>query len=296
VGTRAITTAPDAVFGREMAATAGVQPPVGLVLWPESTLVSQVPFAGSKGGVMLAALASRLGTTVVAGVEQRHGPRRAQNLVVAYAPSGALAAVYVKHHLVPFGEYVPARRLLRHVVDLRDTPFDTVAGSGVPVLTTPAGRLGVMVSFEVFFDGAARSAARAGGLLVVPTDTASYRDAAVTGQELAACRLRALETGRDLVVVSPTGVSAVVDAGGDVVVRTRIGVAAVVERTVSQRQGLTIFDEVGAWPVLAVSLLGLALPAVFIRPSRPRPSPVMTAVLTRGWRRLRLPRRDPTAR
>jgi apolipoprotein N-acyltransferase len=107
----------------------------------------------------------------------------------------------------------------------------------------------VAVSYEVFFSGRARAAAQAGGrLLLVPTNASSFRTSQVPGQELAAARLRAIETGRSTVQAAPTGYSAVVDHAGNVVTRTPLGSRAVLNDRAVVRTGSTPATTLGTWP------------------------------------------------
>ena len=164
-----------------------------------------------------------------------------------------------KVHRVPFGEYVPGRWLIRHFVSLGVIPRDAIPGHGTGTLATAAGPVGIVISFEVFFPERARSAIRGGGqVLLVPTNTASYTTTQVPAAELAADRIRAWETGRDVAMVAPTGWSAVVDSRGHVLQRTRLVVQTVLEATLPRRTGRTPYVSWGDLPALivAAALLG----------------------------------------
>jgi apolipoprotein N-acyltransferase len=118
--------------------------------------------------------------------------------------------------------------------------------------------LGVTISYEVFFEDRARAAARAhGGVLLVPTNASSFTTGQVPAQELAAARLRALETGRTVLQAAPTGYTAVVDWRGRVLERTSLGRAAVLQRTIDTRSGTTWATQLG--PRLGVVLAVLTL-------------------------------------
>jgi apolipoprotein N-acyltransferase len=97
------------------------------------------------------------------------------------------------------------------------------------------------------------------GILLVPTNASSYRDAQVPAQELAAARLRAIQTGRWVVQAAPTGYSAIVDSDGRVLKSSPLGLAAVVEGTVQLRSGDTPWTATGSWPVVALAIVGLLL-------------------------------------
>ena len=259
-GTRAIHTDPEVVFARHMDAAASIRPPVDLVVFPEGVQQTSMDFASTSDSAQLAGLATSLDATVVAGVEQDVGVRRYLNEIAAWSPDGSVVGTYVKHHLVPFGEYVPWRSFLRHFFNLGDVPYDAIPGHAAGILRTPAGPLAVMISYEVFFDDLARAGVRAGGqVLVVPTNTASYRSSQVPTQELAADRMRAWETGRWLVQVTPTGYSGIVTPKGRVVARTTLGKRTVIQGTVPREQGRTVYDVLGDTPVALGALAFLVL-------------------------------------
>ena len=259
-GFRAVDVDPQVVFDAHVAASAGVRPPVDLVLWPEDVVDVEGPVAGSPEEGTLAGLARRLGTTLVAGVVEDTEPRRFRNAALAFGPDGALVARYDKVHRVPFGEYVPARDLVDRFADVSAVPRDAIAGRGPGLLRTGAGRLGVLISYEVFFADRARGAVRAGAdVLLVPTNASSFTTSQVPGQELAAARLRALETGRTVVQAAPTGYTAVVDADGRVWARSGLGGAEVLSRTVDRRQGRTLAARAGEAPLLVLAALLLVI-------------------------------------
>jgi apolipoprotein N-acyltransferase len=264
-GTRAINTDPQIVFDRHQAASSALQPPVDLVVWPEGVLQSDVDAAD------IVSLAERLHATVVAGVEQDVGTQHYLNEVVAWSPSGQVVATYVKNHLVPFGEYVPWRSFLKRFFNLSDVPLDAIRGHSAAFMNTPASPMGVMISYEVFFDERARSGVRAGGqILVVPTNTASYRSSQVPTQELAAARERARETGRWVLQVTPTGYTAVVEPGGRVLKRSSLGRQQVIEAVVPRETGRTVYVRLGDLPVFLVSVVAFLFAAALVRRRSPR--------------------------
>jgi apolipoprotein N-acyltransferase len=270
-GTRAIYTNPQVVFDRHLAASATLHRPLDLVVWPEGVLQSHSPFQSGADAAEVAALARRLGATVLVGVEQDVPPDRYLNEVVAWSPRGRIVGTYVKNHLVPFGEYIPWRSFIARFFNVSAVPYDAIPGHGPGFMRTPAGPLAIMISYEVFFDSRARGGVDAGGqILVVPTDTASYRSSQVPAQEVAADRLRAYETGRWLVQVTPTGFSDVVSPDGRVAVRSGLGERDVITASVPRRSGMTVFDDAGEAPWLAAAgAVWLAVAAAALSSRRP---------------------------
>ena len=257
-GTRAIYTDPEVVFQRHLVVSAQLRRPLDLVVWPEGVLQSHVPFQGTPDAAEVAGIAKSLDATVLVGVEQDVSNTRYTNDVVAWDPYGNIVAYYQKNHVVPFGEYVPWRSLVNSLFNLADVPFDAVPGHGPAFIPTHAAPLGIMISYEVFFDGRARSGVLAGGqVLVVPTNTASYRSTQVPTQEVAAARMRAWETGRWVLQVTPTGYTAVVAPDGRIRARSTLDQAEVVTATVPRETGRTVYVDVGDNPFALAAVLGV---------------------------------------
>ena len=269
-GVRAVFTDPGDVTDRHLSASAGVRGTPDLVVLPENVVTVEGPVAGSVDDRRFAALASRLGATVVVGVVESEGDGF-RNAAVLWAPDGRIAGRYEKEHRVPFGEYIPARELLERVTDATAlVPRDAIEGQGLALLRSDAAPLGVVISYEVFFADRVREAARAGAQVVlVPTNASSYVTDEVPAVEVAAARLRAREFGRTVLQAAPTGYSVIVLPGGEVVTQSGLGTAEVLSGTIPLRTGLTPYASVGDAPVavLAVTVL-LAGPLAALRRRR----------------------------
>jgi apolipoprotein N-acyltransferase len=253
-GTSAEQVDPTSVTRAHLSALATVPKGTQLTLLPEDVVGLTRPLKGSWQNEALSSAARRLSTTLLAGVTTPGSPTTFHNFVVAYGPHGHVLGTVEKVHRVPFGEYVPARSLLSHVADLSGVPKDAIVGTKPEILNTPAGRLGVLISFEVFFsDRSGDAVAHGATLLVVPTNTTSYPTSQMPAQELAAARLQAVERGRDLVQASPTGYSAIINNKGTVVARSSLSARDVLLGTVALRGGATPFSSIGSWPTLAIA-------------------------------------------
>jgi len=252
---------PTSVYEAQVAATfavASARPAPRLVLWPEDVVALDRPLAGSPQAALLGRLARELHTTLVVGVTEPASATTFRNEVVAWGPGGRIVGVFEKVHRVPFGEYVPYRSLFSHFADLSGVPVDAVPGHGSGLMRTPAGPLGLLVSFEIFYAGRSHASVRAGAeLLAVPTNTSSYSTSQVPTQEIAAAVVQSVETGRDLVQAAPAGFSAVVTQRGVVLQRSALGRRQVLFATVALRRGLTPYDHWGDLPVLLLSVVAL---------------------------------------
>ena len=208
---------------------------VDVVIWPETA----VPFFLDEGATLQAFVsrAAPIGGYVITGA-----PRRTRsagrtiavwNSLHALGPSEAITASYDKHHLVPFGEYMP----LRGIVNLRALAtgaVDSSAGPGPRTLRLPGvPPLSPLICYEAIFPGevVARDAPpgeRPHWLLNITND-AWFGHTAGPYQHFQAARLRAVEEGMPLVRAANTGVSAVVDSFGRVAGRLGLGEVGVLD-------------------------------------------------------------------
>ena len=114
-------------------------------------------------------------------------------------------------------------------------------------------------------------ASKAGGQAVLnPTNGASYTGTILQSQQVASSRLRAIETGRWLVQVSPTGFSEFVTPDGDVLQRTGISEQKVIRERIMLRTGDTWYVGLGDRPWIAALVVVLGGSWVLTVLDRPR--------------------------
>jgi apolipoprotein N-acyltransferase len=231
------------------------------VLWPEN-VIDVASFPNSAELTEVAAEAKRLGATFLVGVTEDAPGDRFTNAQVVITPDGTYTDRYDKVRRVPFGEYVPLRGLLEALgAPTNLVPRNAIAGTGPAYLELPDGtRVGVVISWEVFFSGRARDGVRHGAQLIVnPTNGSSYTWTVLQSQQVASSRLRAIETGRWLAQAAPTGFSAFVSPEGDVFDRTSVSEQAVIIRDLPLRTGETWYVWLGDEPWFAAVGLVLAV-------------------------------------
>ncbi len=257
-GTRKSDTGVIVVFERHVAATELVEPPVDLVVWPEDVIDTDGTFAEDPWADVVGSLAEDVGAPMIVGTVEDAGPERFRNSAVLLDADGEIIERYDKVHRVPFGEYVPFRSLLETFADDALPDRDALIGDGPGRLDVPGavGRVATPISWEIFFPDRTREGVEDGARLVLnPTNGASFTGTIVQSQQVASSRLRAIETGRWVAQVAPTGFTAIIDDGGRVVERTSIREPRVIQRQVTLRDGLTIYTRIGNLPALVASLL-----------------------------------------
>jgi apolipoprotein N-acyltransferase len=277
-GTRASDTDERKVFERHLAASDLIDGPVDLVVWPEDVVDTEGPVVDNREGRELADLARALDSPLIAGVVEGVDRERFRNASVAFDADGEVVDRYDKVHRVPFGEYVPLRTLLEPFGGADLTSRDAIVGDHPALLDTPAGRFSVAISWEVFFGDRVREGVQDGGEVVLnPTNGSSFTGTLVQTQQVASSQMRAIESGRWVLQVAPTGFTAVIAPDGTVDQRTAVSEQAVLQATITRRDGTTLYTRYGLlFGVLAavVSLvLGRGVPYLRRRRSSPPAEP-----------------------
>ncbi|MCG6901071.1 MAG: apolipoprotein N-acyltransferase [Rhodobacter sp.] len=240
-------------FARQVemtAASAPVRP--DLIIWPETA----VPTILSRAGPAFEQIAEAAdGTPVVLGI-QRLDSARAYNSLVHIDATGAVAAVYDKYHLVPFGEYVPLAWAMSYTplasfVD--EHGFGYSAGPGARLVDLgELGKVLPLICYEAIFPQDVNAAPTRPDWLLQITNDAWFGRIAGPYQHLAQARLRAVEQGLPLVRVANTGVSAVIDARGNVTARLELGQTGFLDAALPVALPRTIYARTGDWASILV--------------------------------------------
>ncbi|GAA4950457.1 apolipoprotein N-acyltransferase [Actinoplanes utahensis] len=244
---------------------AGKQKQPALVVWPENS--SDIdPLRNDDAADLIQKAADTIKAPILVGTLQRTDvPRNNYNVGLLWNPGTGpdRAQQYAKRHPVPFAEYMPLRSIARHVSDKVDLVANMLAGNTPGVIDTGAVTVGDVICFEVAYDGLVRDVVDGGAqILTVQTNNATF-DEAEARQQLAMVRLRAVEHGKEALMVSTVGVSGFVDSEGAVYGSTGFNTAAVVVRDMNLSGPRTLATRSGIGPeavivsVTVVALIGV---------------------------------------
>ncbi len=238
------------------------------VLWPESAMPS-VFGDDLIGTEQVRALARSIGVPILVGSDQiERGPASKYfNSAVLVRPDGSTGAVYSKMHLVPFGEYVPLRRVFFFAARLVEAVSDFSPGESAVLLPVGPHQASTAICYEIVYPNLVRQSVAAGSeLLTTITNDAWFGPTSAPYQHFAQASMRAIENGRYLVRAANTGISGIVDPYGRVLMQTRIYEPAVVIGDARFIRSLTIYTRIGD---LFAYLSGLATVALLVT-QRPR--------------------------
>jgi apolipoprotein N-acyltransferase len=243
---------------------AGRAPQPMVVIWPEnSSDIDPLANPDARDEISVAATAIKapilVGGVVAASGYSPDNPV-ATNSVIVWDPGSGPADRHDKKIVQPFGEYLPWRGFFRHLSSYADRAGYFVPGSGNGVVNAAGVPIGVTTCWEVIFDRAARESVQNGAqLLAVPSNNATF-DEAMSEQQLAFGRLRAVEHDRYVVVAGTTGISAIIAPDGRELANTAFFEPAYLDMQVRLKTQLTPATRWG--PVVQGLLVALGVAAV----------------------------------
>ena len=245
-----------------------------LIVLPESALPMFADEVPEDLIVQLRASAVRNGGDLLTGLfffeprESEESDDRYYNSVVSLGR--APTQIYRKHHLVPFGESIPAKPvvgwLIRRVLAI---PLaDQTPGPAYPQPMEVAGqRLAVNICYEDAFGGELIRQLPAATLLVNVTNDAWYGRSLAAEQHAQMSAMRAIEAARPMLRATNTGITSIIDHHGVEIARLPWFTRGVLEGSIAGRTGITPYVRYGdAVPlVAALAAIVIALTALHLQ-------------------------------
>ncbi|SFC36118.1 apolipoprotein N-acyltransferase [Tropicimonas isoalkanivorans] len=240
--------------------TGGPRP--GLVIWPETS----VPALLHNAAPAFEAIADAAqGAQSIVGLQRIDDQGRWFNSLVALSSEGGIEALYDKHHLVPFGEYMPLVEIFARWGVFGLAANETggySSGPGPQVLDLDGfGRMLPLICYEAIFPGDISGAPVRADWIVQITNDAWFGHLSGPFQHLAQARLRAVEQGLPLFRAANTGVSAAFDPYGRELARVPLDTAGFIDAPLPAPLPPTVYARYGDTPV---GILLLALGAVIV--------------------------------
>jgi apolipoprotein N-acyltransferase len=220
-----------------------------LIVWPE-TVFPYHPLENVRINKFMTELASRLDATIVVGGFVDGGELDENSLIFVHPDGSVDETVYSKRHLVPFGEYVPMRKLVMTLIpplaEISMLGEDLAPGDDSAVVDTAAGRLGALVCFDSIYEALALDSVRDGAeIIVLGTNDSWFLDSAAVYMHNAQAKLRAVETGRYVVRAANTGISSIITPDGEVLDEEPPLVGGYVIADIAQRSAPTVYSIIG---------------------------------------------------
>jgi len=167
---------------------------------------------------------------------------------------------YDKVHLVPFGEWIPWENRIAWLRRVNFGQGDYVPGETLSPLKLDSVRVGVLICFESMFPELARGLARQGAdFLANLTNDGWFGKSLGPLEHFEFARMRALETGREVVRAAKTGASAIIDRYGQVRKHLPFGTRGVIVGDVNLYEGTTLYVKFGNFLAFLLGLMIIGL-------------------------------------
>jgi apolipoprotein N-acyltransferase len=264
-------------FQRLSEIAARTSPPPDLLVWPESSMPDPVRDPRSESYRFVNAFAAFVKTDLMLGTLDFEGDRD-YNAALLISNGGERVQIYRKVHLVPFGEYIPARHSFPLFAAIASTwvPGDFTRGTEYTVfaLTNPGVRVAPLICFEDTVGDLVRHfVLNSANLLVDITNDGWFLQSSASHQHLADAIFRCVENRRPMIRSANTGVTCFVNEFGRVtqILRDDTGNTfnegvLTGEVSVPDNPQLTFYTRHGEWfAEICAGITGIAIVFVFVR-------------------------------
>lgn len=154
---------------------------------------------------------------------------------------------YDKHHLLPFGEYIPLRSVFDFFNKFVDIPFnDFMRGAAKqPAMITSGIRAGVSICFEAAFGRQIRQSLPEAQYLINISNDSWFKDSIAADQHIQMAQMRARELEREMARATNDGITAIIDARGNIRQRLPRFEAKVLSGHIQLHTGMTPYARYG---------------------------------------------------
>ncbi|MDI9313739.1 MAG: apolipoprotein N-acyltransferase [Hydrotalea sp.] len=212
-----------------------------LIVWPESSIPADISHNNAAARFVTNFMGDN--DALLLGTLRTDDVGQVYNSMMLLNNRGEVLATYDKHHLVPFGEYVPFGAVAKKIgfLPVAARNIDLAAGARPRPITLPFGKnqgfsFAPLICFEVAFPPMVRrfvdGAPQKMDAIINITDDAWFGAGIGPIQHLFMAQLRAAENGLPLYRAAMTGVSAVIDSHGRVVEKIGFNTRGVIDRLI----------------------------------------------------------------
>ncbi len=221
-----------------------------LIVWPEAV----TPFyyeRDEKGFLYISQIIKDTKTPLVFGspfLKMKNQTPISYNSAYFLTPSSPKAKRYDKIHLVPFGEFIPFRKVLFFLDKMVEGIGDFGRGNaGVVFDFENLYKFGISICYEIAFPDLVRQPVSNGAnFLVNITNDAWFGKSAASYQHISMAALRAVENRVPIVRAANTGITGAIDPWGRIVPTTDIFTEAyLVTSILPTTSGPTLYAQFG---------------------------------------------------
>ena len=184
---------------------------------------------------------------------------------------GEASGIYNKQRLVPFGEYVPLESWLKDLLDLFKMPISDfrVGTANQANISSGLLRIASSICYEVAYPKLVAEQAKEADILLTVSNDTWFGNSIGPHQHLQMAQMRARENAREMLRATSNGISAHIDERGKIISRSPQFEYFVLQGAVKARQGHTLYQLLGNWPLLIVCFLLLLTVRCYRLSTRP---------------------------
>lgn len=208
---------------------------------------------------MLSRLSQQSNSAILLGtIYQASNNEHLYNSLIALTPQQPYdinhTSRYLKHHLVPFGEYIP----LPFIENIINIPFSSMSAGGLqqPPLQIKQANFTNAICYEIIFDSEVQKSLQQNtDFLLTVSNDAWFGTSIGPWQHFQMARMRALELGKPLIRSTNTGVTAFIDPFGKVIKQAPQFTATTLTTEMYKVSGKTPFAAFGNTPLYLLSII-----------------------------------------
>ncbi len=238
-----------------------------IIIWPEAAIPAfEIELPSFLRNVDSAAKMNN--SAVLTGVVNQSEDKQFYNsiLPLGVTPYGDysydLEERYHKHHLLPFGEFVPFEDILRPLAPFFNLPMSSFSRGAYiqPNIVANGRHLAPALCYEIIFNEQLRqNITDETDYILTLSNDAWFGDSIGPHQHMEIARMRALEFGKPLIRSTNNGVTAVTDYKGNITHKLPQFEFGVLKATMTSTEGSTPYKNLGSWPLYLWVLLSLML-------------------------------------
>ncbi len=250
--------------GYEQLANQGAQ----MVVFPEgSLLLDWTDYPNNP----IAQSVRTVKTPLIVGAFGNQGTRSTQALLML-DDRGQISSQYDKVKVVPLGEALPFEEVLGKFIG-RLSPIKSflVAGKPDQIFTTPFGQAAIGICYESAFSEIFRYQVQQGASFLITASNLDPYSTVLMAQHEAHDVMRAIETDRNLIRVTNTGYSGLIQSTGKLIWRSQPQSYDLHISEVFPRKTETLYVRYGNWITPLLGLLSLGAIVSVRKPQNPKP-------------------------
>jgi apolipoprotein N-acyltransferase len=171
------------------------------------------------------------------------------------------SGIYQKHHLVPFGEYIPFQNIFGMIFEFLNIPMSDFTKGPAHQALMESGELSIatFICYETAYANYVRERSEKSNLLIALSDDAWFGDSEGPYQHLEMSQMRALENGRYLLNSTNNGITAIITPNGDILKQIPGFSSETLTSPIMLMEGMTPYQMAGFWPLWIALFLMLLI-------------------------------------